>query len=96
MTLITHFLQVLKLRMKGPTPLNSPPPNMPSRNGQGQLYLLALLCYIFLCKNLNSRCSVSKAAGFEMDSHASVFFRASFSFHHPIANDPGAVWTPVQ
>ena len=81
--------------MKGPTPLNSPP-HMPSRHGQWQLYLLALLCYIFLYKNLNPHCSVGKAAGFEMDSHASFFFRASFSFCHPIANDPGAVWTPVR
>jgi len=69
---------------------------MPLRHRKGQLYLLPLLCYILVYKNLNPQCSVSKATGFQMDSQASVFFRAAFSFHHPIAYDPGAVWTPVQ
>lgn len=68
---------------------------MPSRHDQGPLYLLPLLCYILLYKNSNPHWSVSKAAGFEMYSQASVFFKASFSFHHSIANDPGDVWTPV-
>lgn len=96
MTLITHFHQMLRLRMSGPTPL---PPLLPPyafKAWPGAAVLLPLLCYILLYKNLNPHCSVSKASGFEMDSHASVFFRASFSFHHPIANDPGDVWSPVQ
>ena len=69
---------------------------MLSRYREGQVYLLPLLCYILLYKNLNPHHSVSKTAGVEMDSQASDFFRASFSFHHRIANDPGPVWIPVR
>ena len=96
MKLITHFHQLLSFKYEWTYTSTPPPSHMPSRHRQGQLYLLPLLCCILLYKNLNPHCSVSKAAGFEMDNQGSVFFRAAYSFLHPVANDPGAVWSPVQ